>query len=270
MYFREVKKKINLLGSPAVGKTSLILRYVNDVFGEKYLKTIGTSFYAKDVEVVGASVKLMIQDVMGEKSYESVHEASFKWSSGALFVADATRKETLNDIFSYWIPTYRNVTGDRNPMILAVNKMDLEDLEITEDYVLKHASKDFDHVFFTSAKTGEDVESAFQELASRVLFKTPKKAENLDHHLSKQSLDTPNDLLGALFTLSSSLDDLDYSTLDNMFSESGIDRFSLEKKISEKRVLSFADRLMWWCELEEYDEGVEQVESLLKRYKAGR
>ncbi|MFO7791522.1 MAG: Rab family GTPase [Candidatus Saliniplasma sp.] len=267
MYYGKVKKKVNLLGNPAVGKTSLILRFVKDVFGEKYLKTIGTSFYAKDVEVVGASVKLIIQDVMGEKSYEAVHKSTFRWSSGAIFVADATRKETLDDIFTYWIPKYKDIAGQNNPIVLAVNKMDLDDLEITKDQALKEAHTAIDHVLFTSAKTGKGVDNAFHELASMVLFNMPKKAEGLDQYLSKQSLVTPKDLLGGLFILSSSLEDLDYSELENMFNKSDIDRFGLEKKVPEKKVLSFAGRIKRWCESEGNKSGVKKIDSLIKRYK---
>lgn len=266
MYYGKVKKKVNLLGNPAVGKTSLILRFVKDVFGEKYLKTIGTSFYAKDVEVVGASVKLIIQDVMGEKSYESVHKSTFRWSSGAIFVADATKKKTLDDIFTYWIPKYKDIAGQNNPTVLAVNKMDLDDLEVTKEQALKEAHSDIDHVLFTSAKTGRGVEDAFHELASMVLFNMPKKAESLDQYLSKQSLDTPKDLLGGLFILSSSMEELIYPELEKMFEESGIDRFGLEKNVPEEKVLSFAERIKDWCESVENKSGANQVESLIERY----
>ncbi|MFO8109462.1 MAG: Rab family GTPase [Thermoplasmata archaeon] len=267
MRFREVKKKVNLLGSPGVGKTSIILRYVKDVFGEKYLKTIGTSFYTKDVDVVGASVKLMIQDVMGEKSYETVHESTFKWSSGAIFVADASREETLKDILSYWVPRYKRIAGSENPIMLAVNKMDLENRETSKDYVLKEASNDFTHVFFTSAKTGESIDCAFRELASRVLFNTPKKAESLDDYLSKQTLKTPNDLLACLFTLSSSLDGLNYTELENLFDECGIDRFELEESLPEKKVFTFVEKLAEWCVLVNDKEGHDHIKSLYNRYK---
>lgn len=267
MHFREVKKKVNLLGNPGVGKSSIILRYVKDVFGEKYLKTIGTSFYAKDVDVVGASVKLMIQDVMGERSYEAVHESTFKWSSGAIFVADVTRKETLNDVFSYWVPKYRRVAGNDNPIILAVNKIDLDNHGVSREYVLKEASNDFAHVFFTSAKTGEGVDNAFHELASRVLFNTPKKAESLDRYLARQSLETPNDLLSCLFTLSSSLEGLNYVEMENLFEECGIDRFELEEALPEKKVFQFAEKLTEWCVLVGDEDGRSYIRVLFDRYK---
>jgi len=268
MYYGKVKKKVNLLGNPAVGKTSLILRYVKDVFGEKYLKTIGTSFYSKDVDVVGASVKLIIQDVMGEKSYEAVHESTFRWSSGAIFVADATRGETLEDIFSYWIPKYKKIAGSDNPIILAINKTDLDDLDLTEDEVSKDIHNDVNHVFFTSAKTGHGVDSAFNELASRVLFKMPKRAESLDKTLSEQTIDDPKDLLGSLFVVSSSFKELDYSMMDEMFEDSGIDRYTLEEEVPEDKVLTFAKKMIEWCRSKGHPKDAEKLESLIKRYKS--
>ncbi len=268
MYYGKVKKKVNLLGDPAVGKTSLILRYVKNVFGEKYLKTIGTSFYSKDVDVVGASVKLIIQDVMGEKSYEAVQRSTFRWSSGSIFVADATKRETLDNIFSYWIPKYKEVTSSGNPIIIAVNKMDRDDLEITRDDVSEESHPDLNHVFFTSAKTGYGVENAFKELASRVLFKMPKRAETINNIIDEQPLNTPKDLLGSLFVLTSSFKELDYSEMEQMFEEADIDRYSLKENVPEKKVLIFAGNIRDWCESSGHNKGFELVNSVIERYKS--
>ncbi len=267
MYFREIKKKINLLGNPAVGKTSLILRYVKDVFGDGYLKTIGTNVYSKDVEIIGANVKLMIQDVMGEKSYESVHENSFRGSAGAIFVADATRIDTLDDIFDYWIPKYESITGDSSGKILTVNKTDLDDIEIEREYVLKELSRDFEHIFFTSAKTGDFVEEAFNEMASRVLFKTATPGKSAPKPLDEFSLDTPQDLLGALFYFSSGIEGFEYSDMEGLSSQSGIDIFALEAPIKEKNISEFAKRLVRWCQDNSDEECVNTMRDIVNRYK---
>ena len=116
MTIREIKKKVNLLGSPSVGKTSLVLRFVNDMYDEKYLKTIGTNIYTKNVKAMGTDIKLIIHDIMGEKSYESVQKTTFNKSDGAILVADVTDRNTLDELMDYWIPRYRDIAGDDKPM----------------------------------------------------------------------------------------------------------------------------------------------------------
>ncbi len=266
MYLREVKKKVNLLGNPSVGKTSLILRYVKNLYGDRYLKTVGTNVYTKEVEVVGANIKLIIQDVMGEKSYESVHETALVSSSGAIFVADSTRMETFNDIFDYWIPKFERVAGRSAVRVLAINKMDLEDRAITEEFVIREASRDFDHVFFTSAKTGEGVEEAFNETASRTLFATKKSPLGEDSFPSGTP-ETPKELLAMLFSYTSRLEEFHYSELEIFLGRCRIDIFALEEDMVEEKVLEFADLLKRWCEDAGYEEGVRDIGELVKRYE---
>lgn len=267
MYFREVKKKINLLGNPSVGKTSLILRYVKNIFGEKYLKTIGTNVYSKDVEVVGANVKLMIQDVMGEKSYETVHASSFNGSSGAIFVVDATDINTFNDIFDYWIPKYVGVVGNSTTKVLAINKMDLDNIVVTKECIVKEVSRDFDHIFFTSAKTGENVENTFNEIASRVLFKTKRPSNNVERIIQEQKIENPQDLLGALFTVASITEELKYSDLEELFEGSGIDRLKLENHPDKNRVIDFAKRLRERCKDLGDTHSVRAIDEILRDFK---
>ncbi|UCG70939.1 MAG: GTP-binding protein [Thermoplasmata archaeon] len=172
-----VKKKVVLLGDSAVGKTSLIRRYVIDEFHDHYIETIGTKVSRKDLEIEidgkEFSLSMQIWDVLGQKAYSAVQSKALVGMNGALLVADITRKETLDNIESYWIPTLKKVVTDAHLIFLA-NKEDLKDTkQFNLDELIQISSKyttsDEHGYFLTSAKTGENVEEAFFAIARMML-----------------------------------------------------------------------------------------------------
>jgi small GTP-binding protein len=174
MDLKRMKVKVCLVGEAAVGKTSLIRRFVLDNFDDKYIQTLGTKVSKKemsthDVDPSGdLKIDMTIWDIMGQKGFrELLKEAYFYGAKGILAVCDATRKKTLEDLDD-WIEGVYSVTG-KIPIEFLANKIDLKDqLQVTEDDVVQ-AAKAYDSPFrFTSAKTGENVETAFQSLAERI------------------------------------------------------------------------------------------------------
>ncbi len=262
-----VKKKINLIGDPAVGKTSLILRFVNNVFGEKYLKTIGTNVYTKEIQLIGGFVKLVIVDIMGEKDFQWVQETAFRQSAGALAVADATRKETLDNLIENWIPKYRSVTPDTAPIILAVNKNDLDDKEITLETLDGKTTSHFSHFFFTSAKTGKDVEEAFRSLGAKSLFQTTSLEPEVEKVMMNKTIDTPKKLLSCLFNFTACLGDISYFEREDALVKVGMDKFQIEEDISEEKVLEFGRSIIKIYEDKKDMESVEAVERVMEKYK---
>lgn len=158
--------KICLLGDGAVGKTSLVHRYVCDVFDDKYIMSFGTKVSKKTVEVSDAKVDLLIWDILGQKTHESLHSAYYRGAVGALAVCDCTRRPTL-DSLSSWVSGFRSVVGDM-PVVLLLNKSDLPKSYSVED-VRSVASSVGGAVLETSAKTGANVEAAFTLLTERML-----------------------------------------------------------------------------------------------------
>ncbi len=171
----ELKRKIVLLGDLAVGKTSLVRRFVYNQFSDEYIQTIGTKVSKKHLTVNMDAEKheltLVIWDVLGQQGYTQVQSAAFRGSHGALFVCDITRKSTLYSILHYWIPKLEEVAGV--PGVLLANKSDLPNWEI-EMSDLEEFSKITGLPFLlTSAKTGENVEKAFSTLAELMLLFKP-------------------------------------------------------------------------------------------------
>jgi small GTP-binding protein len=158
--------KLCLLGDGAVGKTSLVRRYVFDVFDDKYLMSFGTKVSKKTINVSGSEIDLMIWDILGQKSHESLHAAYYRGAAGALAVCDFTRPETMANLRS-WIGSLRSVVGEM-PVIVLGNKSDLE-----KRYSLKELESFGQSVgcsvLETSAKTGQNVELAFSEIGKKLL-----------------------------------------------------------------------------------------------------
>jgi small GTP-binding protein len=172
---RRLKSKVCLVGEKAVGKTSLVCRYVMNMFDEQYITTIGTRVSKKEVRVsvpeqgLNVQVDMMIWDIMGEKGFrELLKDAYFYGANGILAVCDVTRRKTLDDLDD-WIDGVEQVVG-KVPTLLAVNKTDLSSsAQFRERDVAQFAKAYNSDFFLTSAKTGDHVEAAFARLASLVV-----------------------------------------------------------------------------------------------------
>lgn len=268
---RLVKRKVNLLGAPGVGKTSLIIRYVKNLFGDEYLKTIGTNIYTKTVPFEEGKIKLIIQDIMGEVDFKSVQEGAFKGSTGALAVADITRRESLNKLLNDWIPRYKQISDEENPIILAVNKFDLDEKNIKAEH-LEDVYSIFDHIVFTSAKTGRNVEYTFKELASSVAYNIQLSVNDMEDIIlvKELSTSTSKEFLDALLSICSNIGDMPYDIREGLLEESGINKFDLEEdifSIDEENVLRFANILTYWYDEEEDERAQRLLKKVLKKYK---
>ncbi|HEY7588009.1 MAG TPA: Rab family GTPase [Thermoplasmata archaeon] len=171
----KMKVKICLVGEGAVGKTCLIRRFIHDQFDDRYISTLGAKVSKKEIVVDGASgpvsVDMTIWDIMGEKGFrELLKEAYFHGAQGVLAVCDITRKETLDDL-EEWVAAVVKVTG-KIPIEFLANKYDLQDaLAFGKDELAGAAARHGAPFMFTSAKTGENVEAAFAELAKMITAK---------------------------------------------------------------------------------------------------
>ena len=162
-----MKKKICMLGAFSVGKTSLVQRFVQSIFSDKYLTTVGVKIDKKMLAADGLDVELLLWDIYGEDEFQKVKTSYLRGASGYFLVVDGTRKNTLDTAF-----ILRDRTEDaagKIPFIILFNKADIQnEWEITEDAVGKLSEQGIT-VMKTSAKTGQGVEEAFLSLTRKML-----------------------------------------------------------------------------------------------------
>jgi small GTP-binding protein len=163
----QYKFKVTLFGPGGVGKTSLLLRYIKDYFRDGLKKTIGSTFLIKDVDIEGKNVRLLLWDIGGQPQFHKLRTIYFKGSNGALGVFDLSSSQTLLKIPG-WISSIKKTVKKTIPMLLLGNKVDLErevDREEAEDLAKRLGCEYLE----TSAKTGENVERAFEIVARACL-----------------------------------------------------------------------------------------------------
>ncbi len=179
---RKMKLKVCLVGEPAVGKTSLINRYLYNTFDQVYRTTLGSklhlmsfSKYVTKEDVVEAQVALF--DLMGQHAAQDAFRDSMFWGAhGFLAVADLTRPQTLQEL-PQWANSVRATAGDV-PFVIIMNKADLLGNAAIGPRETQWLSDTFPTVpyTFTSAKSGEGVEYAFETLLDRVVTSLLGKA----------------------------------------------------------------------------------------------
>ncbi len=167
-----IQKKICMLGGFAVGKTSLVARFVSSIFSDKYLSTVGVKIDKKVVAADGRDVMLMVWDIYGQDEFQTVQHSQLRGMSGYLLVVDGTRRATL-DTARLLHDKARDVAGDV-PFILVLNKADLAAEWEIDDAAFFTLVEQGWRVIRASAKTGDGVEQAFEMLTRAMLEATPR------------------------------------------------------------------------------------------------
>ena len=182
MQRKEVRNKICLLGDGAVGKTSLIRRYVLNSFSDDYIQTVGTKTSLKRIEVpyedvdVTVDFSMMIWDILGQRDYRSLHSMYFRGAAGGLLVFDITRADTFQSLEDWKESFFRVVKPV--PLVVLANKCDrMEHAAVTQEDMDNLAFRYKCPVLQTSALTGKNVENAFFALAGEICGPIASKSE---------------------------------------------------------------------------------------------
>ena len=167
---RVLQKKVCLLGSFAVGKTSLIRRFVEGRFDDRYLSSIGVKISRKTIALPELTINMILWDLAGGDEFDGVQANYLQGTAGAMIVCDLTRNETL-DSWIYYAKRLHEI-NPRARIVLIANKCDLTEERRISDEELDATARATDAItpaiFLASAKTGVGVEKAFAHLAEQL------------------------------------------------------------------------------------------------------
>jgi small GTP-binding protein len=162
-----IARKVCMLGSFAVGKTSLVRRFVESMFSETYQTTVGVKVDKKVLEVLGNPMTLVLWDIHGVEENEPLRRSYLRGAHGYLLVCDGTRGETLAQCLE--IGGKARASIGEVPSLLLINKADIkEQWEIPAEVLDGLRGKGW-RILETSARSGQNVEESFHLLATAML-----------------------------------------------------------------------------------------------------
>eukprot|EP00049_Salpingoeca_infusionum_P017915 m.354948 g.354948 ORF g.354948 m.354948 type:complete len:202 (+) comp17140_c0_seq1:311-916(+) len=161
--------KVVLLGEGCVGKTSLVLRYCQNVFNDKHITTLQASFLKKRTNIAQRRVDLAIWDTAGQERFHALGPIYYRDANGAVLVYDITDQDSFTKVQT-WVKELRKMLGDDICLVICGNKVDMEkrrtvSQEEAEAYAKSVGAKHFQ----TSAKLNRGIEEMFMDLAKRML-----------------------------------------------------------------------------------------------------
>ncbi len=167
-----LSKKVCLLGDYGVGKTSLVRRFVYNLFEDKYLSTIGVKVSRKVIALAHGSdiveLTLMLWDLAGSEEFDSVRASYLRGATGAIVVCDLTRPATLGAASKY--AAELRLMNSAARLVIAANKGDLTDKhQLTAEQIRAQAAALHAAHYLTSAKTGANVETIFRQLGQLLI-----------------------------------------------------------------------------------------------------
>jgi Ras-related protein Rab-1A len=179
--------KLLIIGDSRVGKTSLLLNYVEKIFPEAHISTLGVEYKEKEIIKDNYIIRLQIWDTAGEERFRSITKSIYRNANGILFVCDITNRESFKNIKN-WIKDADNVDKDIKGIIIG-NKIDLDNERVVSVEDLEEIGKKYNMPFIeTSAKTGMNINKCFEVLIDE-LFKNKNADEIKEEYLRKNKND---------------------------------------------------------------------------------
>ena len=173
--------KFLIIGDELVGKSKLVLNYVDGQFTSEYKLTLGVEIRVKDVEIKNKTYRIQIWDTAGQENFRSITRAYYKNSVCALVVYDISSRDSFNNV-STWIEDCRNQSPKTIFMVLVGNKSDLADKrQVSTEEGQELAEKYGLQFYETSAKTGENVNDIFYDSADEIAKKIDQNYYDLEN-----------------------------------------------------------------------------------------
>ena len=167
----EIMFKVVLVGDSSVGKTNIMSKYLKNEFHDDSKATVGVEFGSKQFTVEGHTIKAQIWDTAGQERYKAITSAYYKGAKGAFVVYDITRKQSFDSV-DRWINELRATADKKLSIIIIGNKSDLEDQrQVTKEQGEEKAKNNEVAFMETSARSGENLEKAFEQMMNEVYKK---------------------------------------------------------------------------------------------------
>lgn len=183
------KFKIILVGDTGVGKTAIVNRFIDNVFKKDHNCTIGVEFFVKSVICDNNVMNLLIWDTCGQERYRTITKQYYRNVAGCMIVFDLSKKNTFDNI-KHWMKDVLDNGIEINTIIVVGNKLDLNSIrEVSENDIEELVSSNKIKYIEVSAKTGENIQKCFQEVAKMIFVQ--KEIENslkITNHLNDQSI----------------------------------------------------------------------------------
>ena len=165
----EVILKFLILGDITVGKTTLLLKYIDNFTPEIYISTLGVDYKTKNIVFNGIKVSLQIWDTAGQERYKVITKSFVKGTDGIIFMYDITQKESFINV-KKWIEETEGENPGEVKKIIVGNKIDKEEDRQVTDEMKEKLSKEVDiDLIEVSAKKGIDVDKVFDILVEKIL-----------------------------------------------------------------------------------------------------
>ncbi|XP_033739717.1 ras-related protein Rab-21-like [Pecten maximus] len=166
---RNYSFKVVLLGEGCVGKTSLVLRYIENKFNDKHLTTLQASFLNKKLNIGGKRVNLSIWDTAGQERFHALGPIYYRDSNGAILVYDITDEDSFQKVKN-WVKELRRMLGNDINLCIAGNKIDLEkERHVSVAEAEAYATSVGAQHFHTSAKLNKGIEELFLDLSKAMI-----------------------------------------------------------------------------------------------------
>lgn len=167
--YRTFRFKVIVCGDPRVGKTTSILRFTDNVFRNTYIMTMGVNISSKNIIMDDQRIKFATWDIAGQAKFELRRKHFYEGADGYFIIFDLTRPETLESVPKWYNDIKKHLTGNANGYLIG-NKIDLVDqIKVSKNSIKEVASKLDLQYIETSAKTGQNINEAFERLAKMLI-----------------------------------------------------------------------------------------------------